>query len=202
MPKTFFCASLGDQTFTRSTASRAYTHMVAVRSSYSFALRRASGVEARKCHLDNGRYYLLQLEGKTWNPADRGSSRSIVTIREYLEWFRRPYTGRAGRPVTDEEVEAEITTSRARALEALDGALTAEAYAEAQIAASVAKVEAQKADGHFDRFGDGGWASRLDLAQKNAGQLAAKPYYEEVRILEAAEVSAATFRALTKKGAK
>ena len=63
---------------------------------------------------------------------------------------------------------------------------------------AVAKLEAQKADGHFDRFQDGGWASRLDLAQKVAGTAQAKAYYDEVMVLEAVEVDGPTFRALVK----
>lgn len=58
---------------------------------------------------------------------------------------------------------------------------TAEAYVAAKMADRLAKIEA--AD--FNLFSDGGWAGRLDLAQKNASSLRARPYYAEVLILPA-----------------
>jgi hypothetical protein len=198
----FFTATVPatGQVFTRSSASRSYSHMTAVRRSYSHALAQALGQWNQDQDLQNGAYYLTLLAGKAFDPA-RGAKRgTVISVREYLEYFRRPYAGTANysRPVTDEEVAEEVARNIASATDRLEGATTPEAFAAAQMTKRLEKLEAQKADGHFERFQDGGWASRLDLAQKVAGTAQAKPYYEEVMVLEAIEVDGPTYRAAVK----
>jgi hypothetical protein len=73
--------------------------------------------------------------------------------------------------------------------------VTPENYAKARRAERVARVEANKADGVYDQFVDLGWASRADLATKNASAHMGSRYVD-VRILPAVQVAK-----LPKKGA-
>jgi hypothetical protein len=140
MPKTKHTATFNGQTFTRTSATRVYTHMVVARSSYRYALEKAQVVP---CAESNFNFYRRALDGS------------------------QPHT----RPEY--------------AAERLMGAETVEQFIELHRAAQVAKVEQQKAEGAFDRFGDCGWCGRLDLAQKLAASKRAWPGYDEVHIVEA-----------------
>lgn len=184
MAKRFFIATLNGQTFTRSTASRAYTHMAAVRPSYDAALRNA---KADHCDVSNFNYWLAMSQGISRSEARTGQ----VETQTLVEYHTSKWT-------TPEQAQERADRDQARAIENLKGATTVEEYTAARLADRIAAVEAQKADGYFDRFQDAGWASRLDLAQKNAASHAAKAWWAEAKVLEAVEVDGPTFRALTK----
>jgi hypothetical protein len=71
----------------------------------------------------------------------------------------------------------------------LRGARTLEEYRAALIAFAVARVEKEKAEGYYDRWGFLGWTSRPDLAANLARIARGKPTYAEVVIVEAVTVT-------------
>ena len=62
-----------------------------------------------------------------------------------------------------------------------DAAMSADAYADREVADDLARIEAARALGSYDRYCDLGWAGRLDLAQKNAATR--KAFWMDVTIL-------------------
>lgn len=71
----------------------------------------------------------------------------------------------------------EIEDARAK----VAGVADAEAYAQAQLQARLAKIEEDKAAGRYDRFCALTWSSRRDLADKARSQFGS---FEDLRILE------------------
>jgi hypothetical protein len=143
MPKIKYTAvDANGRVHTRSSA-RTYTHMVAVRPSYGYALGRAKLVE--RVSRSNFDYYTEIVEG-------RGDAR----------W-------------------CDVAT----ATEKLLGATSFTDYVAKFIAKAVAKVEADKAAGHYDSFGSAGWCGRPDLADKLAAKERGEPWNAEVVILPA-----------------
>lgn len=62
--------------------------------------------------------------------------------------------------------------------------LTEDEYVAKVIADKVARVEAKKANGDFDSYGQVGWCGRPDLAQKKLSSESGKPYWAEVHAVE------------------
>lgn len=200
----FMTATINGQTFLRQSASRSYSHMAVGLPNKAHAEARVTSPAARAQDERNARWHLLHLESEglaTWSPARSAAPETVVTTREYLGWFRRntsanPVTATL---VTDEEVRAEAEKNLARAKEALRGCTTPAEYADRKERQRRAVFNAQVEAGHFEKFVDLGWASRLDLAQKNAD--GHRSYYVSVQVLPVTEVDGATYRNL-KKAAK
>ena len=104
-----------------------------------------------------------------------------------FDYYQRVIAGTSRYTHSEDEV--------ARAHDEVAGCADAQAYVQKKIDQAVAAVEGREATGYFDRFQDAGWASRLDLAEKNRARHS-DGYWEEARVLEAVEVDAATYRAL------
>jgi hypothetical protein len=64
----------------------------------------------------------------------------------------------------------------ASAKEKLEATPTVELYLAAELAARVARIEANKANGYYKQYFNAGWCGRLDLAQK----LVSKYQYGEI----------------------
>jgi hypothetical protein len=62
--------------------------------------------------------------------------------------------------------------------------LTEDEYVAQKIAKQVAAVEAAKAKGDFDSYGQVGWCGRPDLAQKKLSSESGKPHWAEVHAVE------------------
>jgi len=62
--------------------------------------------------------------------------------------------------------------------------LTEDEYVAQKIAKKVAAVEAAKARGDFDSYGQVGWCGRPDLAQKKLSSESGKPHWAEVHAVE------------------
>jgi hypothetical protein len=167
MARTKYQATHNGQTFTR-TSPRIYTHMVAARPSYDYALRQAKARGHADQDARNYRYYLARSQGLAgFQPG---------TIAEVEGYKFRSEDGL--------DLEAYVEAEKARGLEALGGAVSVEDYQRLQTLKRLEKVELSRAHGHFDRFMDCGWAGRPDLAQKNAAKHGA-PFWAETVVLQA-----------------
>ena len=140
---------------TRTSASRTYSHAVIARRRYASALASAEAYRS-----PNYEYYRRLADG---------TSRRLVAY----SWE------------TAEQHAARYAKERAKAVEELDGAESAEAYIAAERAKAVAAVEADKAAGKFDEWSVLGWAGRPDLADKLAATSRGRSYWVDVTIVEA-----------------
>lgn len=140
----------------RSSESREYSHMVAVRRNYDGDLAAAKASSHGPRDKRNFAYYVELASGahdhvqpapwRSKERCDEGIARAAALIAPYAD---------------------------------------AEAYAAAQQAERIARVEANKADGVFEKWGALGWSSRPDLAQKEFNRAMANSYYAEAKIIEA-----------------
>jgi hypothetical protein len=162
MPKIKYSATDANGLVHTRTSARVYTHMVAVRPSYDYAISRARrhGKNDASNFAENFAYYTQQI-------AQGG-------------YYTTPQSWH-----TPESFAAENARHVERAIEALHGAATADEYAAIMIAKAVADVEAKKAEGYYDTLGSAGWCGRPDLADKLAAKERGEPWNAEVVILEA-----------------
>jgi hypothetical protein len=149
------------EVFTRTSKTRAYSHMACGRPSLEYAMKTATSDSQRAADLRNFDH---------WFKLSNGTSRFLV--RKAWEKDDAQYADR-------------VAGERARADEVLNGSATADDYAASQLAGRIARIEAAKVAGYYDRFIDLGWSSRLDLAQKVAASAGAM--YAETRVIEAVQ---------------
>lgn len=145
----------------RVSASRVYSHCVAVRLSYEHALDSAKSAENLEQDRDNYKYYRKQADKAPGNYPELNQFNGKMCDRLHSE----------------EDVQS--------ALEELGGASDPAAYVQVKRDRRIAKVEANKAAGKYDRWGVLGWNGSLALAQKLHAQESRSSYYAEVKILEA-----------------
>jgi len=157
MPKTKHTATAPNgQTFKRTSQSRVYSHVVLGRRCRDEAMRRANAPDARVQDGRNWDYYARNAAGK-------------ATYSAYVL---------SGSPEFVAKMKArDIESGKEFLAKHPDRA----AYIAQQHAERLANVE----DTNFDLWHDLGWASRTDLAQKNASSHASKPYWAEAIIVEA-----------------
>lgn len=144
-------------THTRSTKSRSYTHMVVIKRSYDAAIAAASDRHWAKTDASNFDYYLRIAEGRS----------SHYPSTRYCPQYPERYDAAA---IADEEARLSASDA-AKVVEAkavVEGHTVA-SYVAQQLAKRLARVEALKAEGYYDRWCDAGWCGRLDLAHKLAG---------------------------------
>lgn len=156
MPTITHIATYAGQSFKRvSSSGRVYSHVVIGRVSLSHALERARAKYHGKSDANNFAYYVRQAAGEGLN-IWQGHS--------------------------DEDKERIRLERQASAIQELQGCTTPEDYVALKLAQRLAKIERQREEGYYSRFNDLGWASRYDLAQKNAGSK--RPYHEDIFIIE------------------
>ena len=157
MPKTIHTATAPNgQTFKRTSQNRVYSHIALGRRCKVEALRRANSKEAQVSDGRNWDYYNNCATGK-------------ATYSAYVL---------SGSPEFVAKIKArDIESGKEFLAKHPDRA----AYIAQQHAERVANVE----DTNFDLWLDLGWASRTDLALKNAASHASKPYWAETIIVEA-----------------
>lgn len=149
------------ETFTRGSKTRRYSHVVIGRLSHDHAVAAAKSPLSQ----DNDRENFAH-----WSGLADGSSRFLVRG----SWER------------DDVLYAERVAREMReAVDRLNGATTAEAYAADRLRQRLAAVEARKAAGEYDLFRDLSWASRRDLADKAAGSARNGTLYADVRVVPA-----------------
>lgn len=153
-------AVLPDGTIAKRTSqSRKYSHCVAFRGDGEAILAGAKADTISKTDRSNFAYHAAYLDGTS-------------------QWLARKGWE------TDEVYAQRCADDIARANRALKGAKTAEEWFEADKAARVAKIEADLAAGHYDKWSVAGWNGRYDLAVKLA-QATSGPWVRDVTILEA-----------------
>lgn len=146
----------------RTSKNRVYTHCVAVRGSWGYAMSTAK--TPLRSDPDNFRFHKAIVDGTS----------------EFLgprDWEKTPE--QLARRERDDAASIE------RSKVELNGCTDAESYVAMKVAERVAKVEKRKAEGGYDKWSVEGWNGRLDLAQKLAAQMNGKAYIAEVRIIEA-----------------
>jgi hypothetical protein len=188
----YFTATLNGQTFLRSSASRTYTHMVVGRRNLDQARASAVSPEAFAQDVRNFRYHERGARGFITNTHARGpAAKEEISL---LDWHLGFQFGQRNPERAASEAEAD--QKRHQTWIAEQGFRTGEEYAQALQAKRVQGLEASVAAGAFQVYHDLGWASRLDLAQKNADSH--RGHWVDVTVLPATEVDRATFVALKK----
>ncbi|WP_172373350.1 hypothetical protein [Mesorhizobium sp. NZP2234] len=141
MPKTIYTAiDPAGVEHKRTTADRTYTHTVVYQRSKVAAVEAATTKSARGFHAKNGQYYLDCIRD--------GRHENLMSFEHY-----RADTDRQARDV-------------AEAIGNLAGATTAAEYAEAKVAAHLARIEATD----WTIWHNLGWCGRHDLARKLAAK--------------------------------
>lgn len=153
MPKTKLTVTLPDGSIATRTTARTYTHVVAVRRSYEYALEKS--VLFADLDRANFEYFSRMLDGTS------------------------PFLRQASYRTAEQQAEYNADCV-ARATKALEGHDTLEGYTAAKRAARLDSVERDKEAGLFDKWSAESWAGRLDLAQKAAVH---QPWFAEVRII-------------------
>lgn len=165
MPKTSYLVTAPNgQTFSRTTASRAYTHTVIAKLSHAHALENAKSTGWARTDRSNFNYY----QG---------------IIKNGGQGFYRHSA------MTDEQYAARCVAEKAHAEEATRGLALGQADEFVAILREerIARVAEHLAEGYYDIYHNLGWCGRLDLAQKLANKNSSGYYHEPV-ILEALEV--------------
>lgn len=178
MPKTHYTTQLDGVTFTRSTASRAYTHMVV--GKYSIAEGRVQAEEGARQNWKTSRAY---------NECIAGGKQAVLVIAAadfhssygMLDANSRP-TDKYLAYVAEREADQATYVAIAKAWLAL-GEEGHVAQRLARFDADQAKATNKSSDGLYNLC-DMGWCSRLDLAQKLAATCKTSTF-----ILEAVEVA-------------
>ena len=142
----------------RTSKSRVYTHLVAYRPSYEYALAQAGIVHPYM--RSNHAYYVA---------CAKGEHEHAVAPAGAPEW---KVASAAHSRVKGEEYVAEYG-------EDLDRAMTK------MIRDATAKVVAAKDEGYYQKWSVEGWCGRLDLAQKLLASVQSRASIAEARILEA-----------------
>lgn len=138
-------ATLPDGTIGKRVSQRRYSHCIATRPLYDAALARAKDPGWSKTDASNFRY-------DSYVAAQQPDVRCLPP-----GWcFDTKYSADA-----IERAKADIA-----------GCASVADYLAKCLAARIAQVEADKVAGRFDRWTASAWASRLDLANKTAGQYA------------------------------
>ncbi|MER9003312.1 hypothetical protein NKI15_06745 [Mesorhizobium sp. M0862] len=141
MPKTIYTAiDPAGVEHKRTTADRTYTHTVVFQRSKAAAIEAATAKSARGFHANNGQYYLDCIRD--------GRHSNLMSFEHY-----RNDTDRQARDV-------------AEAIEHLSGVTTAAEFADAKVAAHVARIEATD----WTIWHNAGWCGRHDLALKLAAK--------------------------------
>ena len=142
---------------TRNSKNRVYPYCVAVREGYDHALALAKMlIESDR---SNYAYYKAKLDGTS-------------------KWLAKSQWE------TDEVYAERIAKELAEAEAEVGDCETAANYQRKLIERRVARVEANRAKGYYDKWGVLGWTSRLDLAQASAASARAKGYLAEAVIIE------------------
>ena len=139
--KTFLATMPDGQVAKRTSRTRTYEYMVAIRLSYKEALMSAK--QLRDTDISNFQYCRRESDAATakYNPSK-------------ASW-------RVGE--TDEEYFAKNATE-------IEDCKTGADYQRKLIKKRIAEVEKAKAAGYYDKWGSAGWCGRLDLAQKLAAK--------------------------------
>lgn len=146
----------------RKSQNRVYTHCVAVRGCYDYALKSARTPGCSDA--DNFRFHKKIVDGTSDFLGPR-------------DWEKTPE--QLARRERDDAASIE------RSKVELNGCADAESYVAMKVAQRVAAVEKRKAEGGYEKWGVEGWNGRLELAQKLAAQMQGKAYIAEVQIIEA-----------------
>lgn len=156
------------EVFKRTSKSRTYSHMVAGRLSYDYAVQRAHDnvKQHRAEYQQNLKYAAEGYEPSAWMVGKPHYDQVKHPGKDHAEVFRQDGKDSATRWLADKPA-------------------TADAYAQQMLEAELATITQRKADGVYDRLTvDFGWSSRLDLAGKVASQHSGSSRYAEVVILE------------------
>lgn len=139
MPKAKLTATLPDGSVATRTTARTYTHVVAVRRSFEYAMTHANRSGAS--------------DGSNWD-----YNNSIIEGK---------HDGHAGNWGTPDQIAARRAKRIEEAKDSI-GSLSRAEYIEARRAGYVAAIELKKEEGYYDKWTAESWAGRLDLAQKAA----------------------------------
>lgn len=94
------------------------------------------------------------------------------------------YVGKLAKGAQNEWDQSYVDKARER----LAGIADEQAYVDAEVAKSLARVEKARTEGYYDTWAECGWCGRLDLAQKLAATKRNHEYYGDVVILEAVQL--------------
>jgi hypothetical protein len=144
---------------TRNSQNRTYTHMVAARSSYRYAVDCA--MEIRDVDRRNFRYWERLVRTDDFSKWDSEESRKELreAVAAYME-----------------------TVDQGNFTRVVDAA--ADQYAQDHAWERLAKVNKANSEGHYDRFGSIGWCGSILLAEQLKRRTAQNPHYAEVVIIE------------------
>lgn len=162
MTTTKHIATADGQTFTRTSKSRVYTHVVLAKASLDHQLAMVASKFTIDLHRSNHAFHVGNL-----NPDCK---------------LRPTWQSEAS-------LAAEGQRYAQRAAEELEGTSTVEEYVAKKQAQSFARIEEDRLDGQYERWGVVGWCGRRDLADKLAATTLGRGYYGDVVVVEAQIVS-------------
>lgn len=167
MPKIAYFATDADGYVHTRNSDRVYTHTVVFKGGYERAMKMAKDPFHAKTDKKNFGYYSSLADGSHEHAHPRAfndyhPSYTAEQIAGFKESEKR-------------EIEKRIADARA----AIEGH-TVESYCNKLHVERIARVEAHKAAGDFDRWLNAGWCGRPDLAQTLARKMQADGYVAEI----------------------